>query len=121
MCIPQPILPNVFRPPFLTRQLSDGRLTYSFVAYPIDSLPAVTNSVYAFSRRDGFILYIGSAENLPDRLMHHERIAEARNRGVTTLLVHTPTLLSYVDFREAEKRLIYAYDPNMNEMFRPKL
>lgn len=120
MCFPQPILSRVIPPPFLTRQLSDGNLTYSFIAYPIDSLLQGTNSVYAFSRRDGFILYIGSAKNLPDRLMHHERIAEAKSKGTTTLLVHTPTLISYVDFREAERRLIYAYDPNMNEMFRPK-
>ena len=101
---------------------SDGVDTdYSFAIYPITSVPSARNAVYMFCQQQSsnyVPVYIGKADDLSSRLHAHERINEAMRLGATHLLVHVPGLTARVHYLEAERRLIYRYQPVLNTTFR---
>lgn len=94
---------------------------YTFGVYSIHFAPNATNAVYMFCKiQNGQYvpLYIGKAENLKNRLMGHERMAEAVRLRATHLLVHTPGFGARVHYLEAERRLISHYNPVLNVQYR---
>lgn len=101
---------------------SDGVDTdYSFTIYTITAVPAARNAVYMFCQQQSsryVPLYIGKADDLASRLHAHERIEDAKMLGATHLLVHVPGLTARVHYLEAERRLIYHYQPALNTNFR---
>ncbi|GAA0302123.1 GIY-YIG nuclease family protein [Rhodovulum strictum] len=99
-------------------QIEDNRQTpYRFEVYGIDEAPSGRNVVYMFciAWLVGYSpLYIGRAEDLSKRLANHERKDQAKARGASALLVHRPGLLDYVQYKEAEIRLIQSFNPSLN-------
>jgi len=108
-----------FLPPdnsnFSTKRLFDSFGNwFQFAVFPISSRPNLRNSVYCFMTESGYILYIGRAENLPNRLSGHERLDEAIAQGAQHLLVHTPLPGAIFPYKDVEERLITALCPPMN-------
>lgn len=97
------------------RLLRDGMgIEYRFDVFSIHDRVHAPDAVYAFATSWGRVLYIGRADDLGDRLVRHERKAEAIHAGATELWVH-PDAGPYVDFHVAERRLIRALCPPLNQ------
>ena len=114
-------LGKALAPPLPDFWIWDGfDMKYRFVRLPIEARPDASESVYAYvTLRRGILVmfpsfeYVGRAEELRDRLNHHERLAEAIRRGATELWVHTPSRHDPIGYYEAERRLIETYKPPM--------
>ena len=87
---------------------------YEFRIYPIEATPSADNAVYMFccvEDNEYIPVYIGKAEDLPDRLSGHERIDEARDLGATHLLVYA----SDPKYKDVETWLIAHHNPTLNK------
>lgn len=90
---------------------------YKFDAFSAGRDVFGVNAVYAFAAWTGLgwrIHYIGRADILSERLKSHDKQLTATMMGMTHVLVHIPTELDPIPFKEAEKRLIAAYNPPLN-------
>ncbi len=119
-------LANLGKPPdtYLGEQwVLDGfGMKYRFFRYTIDSSPSLSAAIYAFvSLQRGSLIhtpvieYVGRAVDTQDRLGDHERRTDARRRGASEVWIHRPLLGDPISFYEAERRMIYTYDPPMNK------
>jgi hypothetical protein len=97
------------------RWINCGEWKFEFAAHSVFRQVHGVNVVYAFVRRDGYILYIGRAEILSERLRSHDKIKEAISQGATELWVHSTNEYSPVNFHDVEEMLIKAYCPPLNK------
>lgn len=100
-----------------SRFLQDYAVRYRFSAYRISDRPEAANCVYVFAR-NGVPLYIGQAARLSSRLLGHEKLLVALLLGADELWVHVPGRSDTVRYGDAERRLINAYNPELNVLHR---
>jgi len=96
--------------------LGDGEINYTFAIYDIDNPPEVRNADYVFGAAGRFIWYIGKTKNTGARFFDHHKLDAAKAEGATEVWVHVPGPNAYVDYHDAEVRLIRRWKPPLNEV-----
>jgi len=96
--------------------LDDGEISYTFAIYDIDNPPEVRNADYVFGAGGKFFWYIGKTKNTGTRFFDHHKLDEAKAAGATEIWVHVPGPNAYVDYHDAEVRLIRRWKPPLNDI-----
>ena len=99
---------------YKTAYLSDLQgVRYRFQVLHARLQPRGHDLVYAYVNHRNQVGYIGSTEDAALRFPH-ERLDEALRWGATRLWVSRPIYRPPIPLRDAERRLIEAYDPPLN-------
>ena len=96
--------------------VGDGQIDYTFAIYDIDNPPDVRNADYIFGKDGLWLWYIGKTKSTGTRFYDHHKLDAAKAMGATEIWIHVPGPNAYVDYHDAEVRLIRRWKPPLNDI-----
>jgi hypothetical protein len=96
--------------------VGDGQINYTFAISSIDDPPDVLNADYIFGSDGRWIWYVGKTKDTGTRFCDHRKLEAAKVAGATEIWIHVPGPNAYVDYHDAEVRLIRRWKPPLNDI-----